>query len=163
MAILLFQERPTAWRRRASQGDGGVDVAEPNLFGYHVSQIKGFTGSMTPSRRRQVEDSFTQIETDPRLEGPVTGWSLIVPMDPTSQDEKWFRELTTGASFPCDWKGQLFWDSEAAKHSSLTTISETARVGWNKRSVTFSSFSPSPGHPCVLSTLLGSLRFSDPR
>jgi hypothetical protein len=119
MAILLFQERPTAWRRRASQGDGGVDVAEPNLLGYHVNQIKGFTGSMTPSRRRQVEDSFNQIVTDPRLDGAVTGWSLIVPMDQTSQDEKWFRELTAGGSFPCDWKGQLFWDSEAGKHSNV--------------------------------------------
>jgi hypothetical protein len=43
---LLCQERPTAWRRRPSQGDGGLDVAEPNSRGYHVYQIKGFTESI---------------------------------------------------------------------------------------------------------------------
>jgi hypothetical protein len=119
MSILLFQERPTAWRRRPSQGDAGLDVGEPNPDGYHVYQIKGFTGSMTSSRRRQVSDSLKQILDDPRLDRPVTGWSLVVPIDPTSEDEAWFRQLTAHAPFPCDWKGQLFWDSEAAKHAHV--------------------------------------------
>jgi hypothetical protein len=116
MSVLLFQERPTAWRRRPSQGDGGLDVGEPNPDGYHVHQIKGFTGSMTSSQRRQVRQSLQRILDDPRLDRPVTGWSLVVPMDPTSEDERWFRQLTAQASFLCDWKGQLFWDSEATKH-----------------------------------------------
>jgi hypothetical protein len=119
MSILLFQERDTAWRRPPSQGDAGLDVAEPDSHGYHVYQIKGFTGSMSSSRRRQVRKSFERILDDPRLDRPVTGWSLVVPMDPTSQNEKWFRELTAPAPFPCDWKGQLFWDSEAAKHANV--------------------------------------------
>jgi len=117
MSVLLFQERPTAWRRRPSQGDGGLDVAEPNPDGYHVYQIKGFTGSMNRSRRRQVSESLKQILDDPRLDRSVTGWSLVLPMDPTSEDEAWFRQLTARAPFPCDWKGQLCWDSEAAKHA----------------------------------------------
>jgi hypothetical protein len=119
MAIMLLQERPTAWRRRPSQGDAGLDVGEPNPDGYHVYQIKSFTGSMTSSRRRQVGDSLQQILDNPRLDRPVTGWSLVVPMNPTSEDEAWFRELTGHAPFPCDWKGQLFWDSEAAKHAHV--------------------------------------------
>jgi hypothetical protein len=40
-------------------------------------------------------------------------------MDPTSEDERWFRQLTAQAPFPCDWKGQLFWDSKAAKHAHV--------------------------------------------
>jgi hypothetical protein len=40
-------------------------------------------------------------------------------MDPTSEDEAWFRQLTGSAPFPCDWKGQLFWDSEAARHAHV--------------------------------------------
>jgi hypothetical protein len=119
MSILLFQERPMAWRRRPSQGDGGLDVAEPNPDGYHVYQIKGFTGSMTSSRRKQVDKSLQRILDDPRLDRPVTGWSLVVPMDQTSEDEAWFRPLTAHAPFPCDWKGQLFWDSEATKHANV--------------------------------------------
>ena len=64
MSVLLFQERPTAWRRRPSQGDGGLDVGEPTPNGYHVYQIKGFTGSMTSSRRRQVGHSLQRILDD---------------------------------------------------------------------------------------------------
>jgi hypothetical protein len=118
MAVLLFQERPTAWRRRPSQGDGGLDVGEPNSRGYHVYQIKGFTESKSTrsSRQRQVRESFERILDDPRLDRPVTGWWLVAPIDQTSQDEEWFRQLTARAPFPCDWKGQLFWDSEATKH-----------------------------------------------
>jgi hypothetical protein len=119
MSVLLFQERPTAWRRRPSQGDGGLDVGEPEPDGYHVYQIKGFTGSMTSSRRGQIRQSLQRILDDPRLDRPVTGWSLVVPMDPTSEDEGWFRQLTAQAPFPCDWKGQLFWDFEAAKHAHV--------------------------------------------
>jgi hypothetical protein len=119
MSVLLFQERPTAWRRRPSQGDGGLDVGEPTPDGYHVYQIKGFTGSMTSSRRGQVRRSLQRILDDARLDRPVTGWTLVVPMDPTSEDEEWFRQLTAQAPFPCAWKGQLFWDSEAAKHAHV--------------------------------------------
>jgi hypothetical protein len=119
MSVLLFQERPTAWRRRPSQGDGGLDVGEPKPDGYHVYQIKGFTAPMTSSRRGQIRQSLQRILDDPRLDQPVTGWSLVVPMDPTSEDEGWFRQLTAQAPFPCDWKGQLFWDSEAAKHAHV--------------------------------------------
>jgi hypothetical protein len=68
MSVLLFQERPTARRRRPSQGDYGVDVAEPNPDGYHVYQIKGFikgfTGSMTSSRQRQTSTSLQRILDD---------------------------------------------------------------------------------------------------
>jgi hypothetical protein len=81
MSVLLFQERPTAWHRRPSQGDGGLDVGEPKADGYHVYQIKGFTGSMGSSQRRQVGDSLQRILDDPRLDRPVTGWSLVVPVD----------------------------------------------------------------------------------
>jgi hypothetical protein len=119
MSILLFQERPAAWRRRPSQGDGGLDVGEPSEDGYHVYQIKGFHAPMTSSRRGQVRKSLQRILDDPRLDRPATGWSLVVPMDPTSEDERWFRQLTARAPFPCDWKGQLFWDSEAAKHTHV--------------------------------------------
>jgi hypothetical protein len=68
MSDLLFQERPTAWRRRPSQGDGGLDVGEPTPDSYHVYQIKGFTPPMTASRRGQVGDSLQRILDDPRLD-----------------------------------------------------------------------------------------------
>ena len=74
---------------------------------------------MTSSQRRQIRQSLQRILDDPRLNRPVTNWSLVVPMDPTSEDEGWFHQLTAQAPFPCDWKGQLFWDSEAGKHAHV--------------------------------------------
>jgi hypothetical protein len=64
LSVMLLQERPNAWRRRPSQGDAGVDVAqavrgegtvadmrtaEPGgivgaIEGFDVAQIKSFTG-----------------------------------------------------------------------------------------------------------------------
>jgi len=116
MAVFLFQERPTAWRRTASQGDAGIDVAEPIADGYRIFQIKGFTGRMSGNRPRQVKESLERAIKEPRLDGPIARWNLVVPIDPTSEEEKWFRELTSHAPFPCQWLGQVFWDSEAAKY-----------------------------------------------
>ena len=90
MAVLLFQERPTAWRRTASQGDAGIDVAEPIADGYRIFQIKGFTGRMSGNRPRQVKESLKRAIKEPRLDGPIARWNLVVPIDPTSEEEKWF-------------------------------------------------------------------------
>lgn len=119
MAVLLLQERPRAWRRTPSSGDGGVDVVDPIDDGYHVYQIKGFTGRLGTSERRQIKKSFTAVCADPRLDKPVRSWTLVVPTDLTSGEEDWFRTLTKDASFDCDWKGKIFWYSEAAKHPHI--------------------------------------------
>lgn len=116
MAVLLLQERPTSWRRSPSSGDGGVDVVEPVEGGYHVFQIKGFVGRLDSSRRAQVSDSIERVASDPRLEGPVVRWSLVVPIDPTSGEEQWFSGLVKNYGFHSNWLGDSFWNSEAAKY-----------------------------------------------
>jgi hypothetical protein len=115
MAVLLLQERPNAWRRVPSQGDGGVDVVEPADGGYHVYRIKKFAQRLTAGQKAQIKRSLDHVITDPRLDKPVVKWSLVMPLDPTSEDETWFRELVADAPFPCEWLGRIFWDSEAAK------------------------------------------------
>jgi hypothetical protein len=141
-----------------------VDVAEPNSDGYHVYQIKGFTGSMTSSRRRQVEQSLQRILDDPRLDRPVTGWSLVVPIDPTAEDEAWFGQLTAQAPLPCDWKGKLFWDSEAAKHAHVIDYYlRDGKARLEARCGTYSTCSISPARRSGLPMLLGSSKTSVPR
>jgi hypothetical protein len=54
---------------------------------------------------------MTRVSTGQSVAGT---WSCL--WHPTSENERWFRQLTAQAPFPCDWKGQLFWDSEATKH-----------------------------------------------
>jgi hypothetical protein len=116
MAVLLHQERPNSWRRAASQGDGGVDVVDPVEGGYHVFQVKKFSERLTSGQKRQIKGSFEEVCTAPRLDRPVVAWSLVLPLDWTDTEEQWFNALTASAPFPCDWRGRVFWDSEASKY-----------------------------------------------
>ena len=116
MAVLLFQVRPNASRRVPSQGDGGVDVVEPVEGGYHVYQIKKFAQRLTVGQKAQIKRSLNHVITDPRLDKPVVKWSLVMPLDPTSEEEAWFRELVVDAPFPVRVVGPYFWESEAAEN-----------------------------------------------
>jgi len=117
MSVLLFQERDKAWRRRPSQGDGGVDVVQPSEGGYEVFQIKKFAESLTAGQKTHIRKSLESVVADSRLDRPVVSWNLVLPLDPTSGDEEWFRALTASAPFKCQWLGKVFWDSEASKHA----------------------------------------------
>lgn len=115
-AALLLQERPRAWHRKPSQGDGGVDVVEPIEGGYHVYQIKKFVDVLSSSDKAKIERSFNTMKTYPKLDQPVVHWSLVIPRNPSSENELWFRGFTKDAGFHCDWLGEVFWHSEAAKY-----------------------------------------------
>lgn len=118
ISVLLLQERE-GWRRGTSAGDSGVDVAYPEEGGYAVDQIKSFAGRLTAGRKRQIEKSLEQVIKDPALPGPIVGWRLVVPMDPSREAERWFRDLTKDAPFPCEWKGATFVDGLAAHHAHV--------------------------------------------
>jgi hypothetical protein len=105
LSVMLLQDRVGAWRRQPSRGDGGVDLAEPMGEGYRVTQIKSFTGALDSSRKTQITNSLERVKKDPRLPGPVFAWDLLLPMDPSSEAETWFSELTQDAPFPCSWLG----------------------------------------------------------
>ena len=61
--------------------DGGQDGQITDAF-----KLKSFTGRMTSGRRKQVERSLNRAAAL----GP-TQWTLVVPIDPTPAEEKWFR------------------------------------------------------------------------
>lgn len=105
LAVMLLQQRPHAWRRIASRGDAGVDVADPQQDGYEVFQIKSFTGSLTAARQNQIRKSFEGVLAGGELDRPVVAWRLLLPMGPTKEMEAWFRELTKDAPFECEWLG----------------------------------------------------------
>jgi len=116
MAVLLLQERPTSWRRTPSQGDGGVDVGEPHGDGYRIYQVKRFHERLTAKQKTQIRVSLDKVISDPRLDKPVREWVLVLPLDLTSSEERWFRDITGNAPFECNWRGRTFWDSEASKY-----------------------------------------------
>jgi hypothetical protein len=76
MSVLLFQERPAAWRRAPSQGDGGVDVVVPFETGYRVYQIKRFADRLTAGQKAPIKGSLDRVTREPRLDKPVIAWDL---------------------------------------------------------------------------------------
>lgn len=116
MAVLIAQEHPGAMRRTPSSGDGGVDILIRDGDGWHVRQVKGYTGRLGGRRRNEVEKSFKTLCTDPRLEAHITRWDLTVPIDPTSGEQEWFESVTRDADFPSGWDGEVFWHAIAARN-----------------------------------------------
>lgn len=119
LSIMLLREHRGGWRRNPSQGDAGVDLAIPIPGGFEVIQIKSYTGLLTSRRKSDIAESLRRVVEDPELPAPVLAWRLALPMDPSKQAEKWFSELTRDAPFECEWKGQWFVDSLAARHPDV--------------------------------------------
>ena len=116
MAVLVAQDHPNVIRRKPASGDGGIDLLIPDGDGFIVQQIKGFADRIKGPQRRQIKASWDEMCRDPRLDRPITGWHLVVPTNPTPGEQAWFEEFTVGAAFPCEWRGEVHWDSLASKH-----------------------------------------------
>jgi hypothetical protein len=113
LSVLLLQ-RQSGWRRRPSHGDGGVDVVRILGDGYEVIQIKSHTTALSRKQRNRVAEGLRQVIDDPELDRPVVAWRLLVPVDPTKEAERWFREMTADAPFDCSWWGRAHVDGLAA-------------------------------------------------
>jgi hypothetical protein len=95
---MLYRENPRAVRVRPSQGDGGIDVLIPNeqrAGAVDVYQIKKFAENLTSSQKSQIEGSYRrlaeQVSSDDTL--IVENWYLLMPLDPTPQNQKWFNGM----------------------------------------------------------------------
>lgn len=122
MAVFLGQEHPLALRRTPDRGDGGVDILIESGDGWHVYQVKSFTGRLNAGRKKKIEHSLRAAVVDPRLSGkPIHRWTLAVPIDPTATEQAWFDDLRSAAPFPCNWAGESpFWHALAARHPHVT-------------------------------------------
>lgn len=120
LGVMLCRENPKAVRRRPSQGDKGVDIYIPGDDGWTIYQVKRFTGSLTPSQKRQITHSFEELYKYVTEEGiRVREWILIRPENPTEQDDKWLTLVTGQAAFACGWQGLDHCDRLAADHASV--------------------------------------------
>lgn len=116
MAVFVAQEHRDTIRRTPASGDGGIDLLVPMDGGYEVQQVKRFTGRIRSGERRQIEESWQTVLEAPRLDHPILAYALVVPTDPTPDEQRWFDELTQDAGFPAAWLGQVHWDSLATQH-----------------------------------------------
>ncbi len=110
VSVLLSRLHPDAQRIDGKGGDGGRDVQI--VHGQHdqiidAFELKSFTGRVTPSRRTQTSRSLKRAAAlDP------VRWSLVVPIDPTPDEIRWFRRLAKGYDFPIKWLGRTWLDEK---------------------------------------------------
>lgn len=110
VACLLNHLNPETRRIDGSGGDGGRDVQFELPDGLQIFELKSFTGRMGKTQRRQVERSLARAA---KLT-PVR-WELIVPIDPTPDELKWFMDLGTKYPFPIEWRGRTWLDTHFAE------------------------------------------------
>ena len=72
-------------------------------------ELKSFTGRMDSGRRQQVKRSLDGAAAL----GPAR-WTLVVPIDPTPGELKWFRQLGEDYRFPFKWRGRTWFDEKMA-------------------------------------------------
>jgi hypothetical protein len=85
-----------------SGGDGGRDVQLRHPTRTDFYELKSFTGrvSKEKGRRKQVERSLASAARH-----KPASWTLVVPIDHTDGELKWFDTLRTKYDFPLTWAG----------------------------------------------------------
>ncbi|HEX5119308.1 MAG TPA: hypothetical protein VFW65_29305 [Pseudonocardiaceae bacterium] len=98
LSVMLYRENPRAVRVRPSQGDGGIDVLIPNESRaagiVDVYQIKKFATNLKGGQKGQIERSYRRLATQIAQNSmTVAHWYLMIPLDPTPENRKWFSEM----------------------------------------------------------------------
>ena len=113
VSVLLSRLRQTR-RVDGSGGDGGRDCYFSGEHGTDVYELKSFTGRMARAQRRQVKRSFARaMKTDPRT------WTLVVPIDPTPGEQRWFDSLGAGLPAQVEWLGETWLEEQLAKFPDI--------------------------------------------
>ena len=110
VSVLLSRLYPDSQRIDGKGGDGGRDVQIVGPGERQIVQafeLKSFTGRMTPSRRQQVKRSLKRAANLKPL-----SWILVVPIDPTQKELKWFSYLKQEYNFELIWRGKTWLDEK---------------------------------------------------
>lgn len=107
IAVFIRKRHPEANRIRPSSGDNGIDLQVKNANGtYDVYQVKKFANNLTTNQKSQIKKSLTALNDHIRKTGfKVANWYLVLPLDATPQNLKWFEEITRELPYHCDWFG----------------------------------------------------------
>lgn len=105
---------------RPSQGDRGIDVQIPTSDGWRIYQVKRFSTNLAGSAKQQIKESWERFTREVVPVRDIRSWSLVLPLEPTPQNETWFNEVTSGAGFEVNWVGRAILDAWAAADPKLT-------------------------------------------
>ena len=114
VSVLLYRIHPKAERIDGKGGDEGRDVQLVTSQGLSIFQLKSFTGRMNSSRRAQVKKSLER-----GLQSKPAAWTLVVPIDATPAERRWFDELKKEAPCPLLWRGRTWLDNEMSSRPEI--------------------------------------------
>lgn len=115
--VLLSLDNPEVQRIDGQGGDGGRDAQFRGPDGIDFYEVKSFADRIDTrrNRRAQVEKSLAKAaKRSPR------SWTLVVPVDPTTNEEAWFDGLRGRYDFPLRWWGLNWLDGQLAKRPEVS-------------------------------------------
>ncbi|MBM7460534.1 hypothetical protein [Rhodococcus coprophilus] len=117
-SVLLSTLHPSAQRIDGAGGDGGRDVQIKEDGELHIFECKSFTGRLgwQQSRRSQVEKSLKNA-----MAHQPDSWTLVVPIDHTPEELKWFDSLKEKYDLECPiyWLGKDWLNKQMAEHPAI--------------------------------------------
>lgn len=132
LATYICRLHPYAVRIRPSQGDHGIDVLEELADGtVVVYQIKRFASNLEGSHKRQIKHSFETLMAYLEENGcELHEWHLVLPLDPTTKNLKWFHGLAPDSHFKMVWDGLTIIDGWAAQMPEVADYCLSTNSGW---------------------------------
>lgn len=116
IAVLLSLDNPDVQRIDGRGGDGGRDAQFRRDEGVDFYEIKFFADrvDVRRNRRAQVERSLARA-----AERRPLSWTLVLPLDPTDNEEEWFDGLRGRYDFPLHWRGLTWLSVQLARHPEV--------------------------------------------
>jgi predicted nucleotidyltransferase len=113
VGVLISTLYPAAQKIDGAGGDGGIDIGLQTPNGLVIWELKSFVGRLASGRRRQIERSLTRA-----LERRPIEWNLVVPVNPTPAEKKWFDDLKA-EGVQLNWYGLSWLDAQMSKHPQI--------------------------------------------
>jgi hypothetical protein len=115
--MLLTRLEPDGHPVDGAGGDGGVDYLVRTAAGERIYQAKGFTGRLTPARRKQIQHSLDAV-AGRRIED----WSMVVPINPTPGESAWLATELARRGIVGRWLGLDWLNARLASHADLLNV-----------------------------------------
>lgn len=120
-AMCLYRDRPGAVRIRPSRGDGGIDVYVRNSDAtFDIYQVKKYAENLTSGQKSDTEKSYNTLkEFAAQREWDINTWHLVLPLDPTPENDEWLARLNINDPFDTKWEGLPKFDNWAADYPQV--------------------------------------------
>ena len=112
-AMCIYRERPHALRIRPSVGDGGIDVyVDLGDNRVDVYQVKKYAENLKPKQLGDIKKSYNRIKAYAKeRKWKLATWYLVLPLDPTKENDKWLEDLNKDDPFDARWWGLTVFDN----------------------------------------------------